>query len=343
MLGTINPEILFLQQEDQIKAGLLDMKKILEITEETYKLLGQGEIQNPPKTHLGIPEGPVWDSFFNTMPSHIGGNYNIAGVKWAAESKKNADTPGIPYGIDISILSDPETVLPFCIQDGTIITAMRTSAVAGVQAKYCAPSDTKTATLIGAGVIGRTMIMAICEAVPTVKTIYLCDLDIEKAKEVAADEMYAKYGVEIIPTTDSKAAAAKSELIVGETTARTPFIDKDWVKPHSAIVCVSHEANIDIPKMADVNVVDYWKQLKTFKNVSTVQAVEQGLIAEDSLLETSDLVLGKPCRTSDDQFIYACSLGLGALDITVAYELYKKATEMGIGTKVKLWDKPLWE
>ena len=25
MLGTINPEILFLQQEDQIKAGLLDM------------------------------------------------------------------------------------------------------------------------------------------------------------------------------------------------------------------------------------------------------------------------------------------------------------------------------
>ena len=31
MLGTINPEILFLQQEDQIKAGLLDMKMILEI------------------------------------------------------------------------------------------------------------------------------------------------------------------------------------------------------------------------------------------------------------------------------------------------------------------------
>ena len=33
MLGTINPEILFLQQEDQIKAGLLDMKMILKITE----------------------------------------------------------------------------------------------------------------------------------------------------------------------------------------------------------------------------------------------------------------------------------------------------------------------
>ena len=173
MLGSINPEFIFLQQEDQIKAGLLDMKMILEITEETYKMLGLGQIQNPPKTHIGIPEPGKWDSFFNTMPCYIGGDYNIAGVKWAAESNQNAKTPGIPYGIDISILSDPKTVLPFCVLDGTIITAMRTSAVAGVQAKYCAPSDTKTATLIGAGVIGRTMIMSICEAVPTVKTIYL--------------------------------------------------------------------------------------------------------------------------------------------------------------------------
>ena len=197
MLGTINPEILFLQQEDQIKAGLLDMKMILKITEDTYKMLGQGQIQNPPKVHLGIPEGTEWESFFNTMPSYIGGDLNIAGIKWAAESKKNATTPGIPYGIDISILSDPVTVLPFCIQDGTIITAMRTSAVAGLQAKYCAPSDTDTATLIGAGVIGRTMIMAICEAIPTVKTIYLCDLDLEKAEQVAK-ESEGKYGVTII-------------------------------------------------------------------------------------------------------------------------------------------------
>ena len=31
------------------------------------------------------------------------------------------------------------------------------------------------------------------------------------------------------------------------------------------------------------------------------------------------------------------------LDITVAYALYQNAVKMGLGTKVKLWDKPLWE
>jgi len=41
--------------------------------------------------------------------------------------------------------------------------------------------------------------------------------------------------------------------------------------------------------------------------------------------------------------VAAASMGLGALDIMIAYQLYLNATEMGIGTKVNLWDKPLWE
>ena len=36
-------------------------------------------------------------------------------------------------------------------------------------------------------------------------------------------------------------------------------------------------------------------------------------------------------------------MGLGALDIMIAYQMYENATKMGIGTKVNLWDKPLWE
>ena len=142
------------------------------------------------------------------MPCYIGGDVHIAGVKWAAESKKNATIPGIPYGIDISILSDPETVLPFCILDGTLITAMRTSAVGGVLAKYAAPSNATTATLVGAGVIGRTMVSAIHEALPQIKTMYLCDLDVAKAEEIA-QEYSEKLGVEIIPTSDSKGCGAE--------------------------------------------------------------------------------------------------------------------------------------
>ena len=148
----VKSEILFLKQEDVIKAGLLDMKQVLAACEKTYQLLGKGEIINHPKVSTRIPDPVNWTSFFNSMPAYIGGDVKVGGIKWACESKKNATTPGIPYGIDIAILSDPDTVLPFCIMDATLITAMRTSAVAGLFAKYTAPKNAKVATLVGAGI-----------------------------------------------------------------------------------------------------------------------------------------------------------------------------------------------
>lgn len=55
MLHSIDSEILFLKQEDVIKAGLLDMKQILKVTEKTYELMGQGLIKNPPKVRTPHP------------------------------------------------------------------------------------------------------------------------------------------------------------------------------------------------------------------------------------------------------------------------------------------------
>ncbi len=343
MLHSIDSEILFLKQEDVIKAGLLDMKQILKVTEKTYELMGQGLIKNPPKVRTRIPDDDNWQSFFNSMPCYIGGDVHIAGVKWAAESKKNATIPGIPYGIDISILSDPETVLPFCILDGTLITAMRTSAVGGVLAKYAAPSNATTATLVGAGVIGRTMVSAIHEALPQIKTMYLCDLDVAKAEEIA-QEYSEKLGVEIIPTSDSKGSALKSQLIVGETTARTPIIDKSWLTPGCGLVTMhSGEVCEEVFLSADGVAADYWTQLKKHVN-PLAKLTQEGKLDEANIIDLSELVLGeKKLRTSDDQFVAAASMGLGALDIMIAYQMYLNACEKGIGTKVNLWDKPLWE
>lgn len=343
MLHTTNPEILFLKQEDVVKAGLLDMKQILEVTEKTYAMLGKGFIKNPPKTNTSIPDKANWQSFFNSMPCYIGGDVNIAGVKWAAESKKNATIPGIPYGIDISILSDPETVLPFCILDGTLITAMRTSAVGGVMAKYTAPSNAETATLVGAGVIGRTMVSAIHEALPQIKTMYLSDLDIKKAEEIA-EEYGDSYGVKIIPTTDSKAAALKSQLIVGETTSRTPIIDKSWLTPGCGLVTMhSGEVSEEVVLSAENIAADYWTQLKMHVNPLS-KLSQEGKIDEKEIIDLCQLVLGeKKLRTSDDQFVMSASMGLGALDIMIGYQMYLNAMEQGIGTKLALWDKPLWE
>ena len=210
-MSEYKPEILFLKQEDVVKAGVLDMKTVLAITEKTFKMIGEGQVINPPKTMLGMPNNENWKSYCMSMPSYIGGDVDIAGFKWASESVFNMSQPDMPYGVDVVMLSDPKTVYPKAIMDGTIITAMRTSAAAGVAAKYLASKNSKTACLVGAGVIGRTMVMAMMEAVPSLETIYLCDLDIAKAQGIAK-EYEGKYNV--IPCSDTEEAAKKADIIV---------------------------------------------------------------------------------------------------------------------------------
>jgi hypothetical protein len=117
-------ELLFMQQEDVIAAGILDMGKVLEMVEKAFYLEGQGEIINPPKTVFGIPFGPNPQSHFFSMPVYIGGDVNRPGTKWAAESMANTKTGDLPMGIDLVILSDPVTVQPVAIMDGMVITAL---------------------------------------------------------------------------------------------------------------------------------------------------------------------------------------------------------------------------
>ena len=311
----VKSEILFLKQEDVIKAGLLDMKQVLAACEKTYQLLGKGEIINHPKVSTRIPDPVNWTSFFNSMPAYIGGDVKVGGIKWACESKKNATTPGIPYGIDIAILSDPDTVLPFCIMDATLITAMRTSAVAGLFAKYTAPKNAKVATLVGAGVIGRTAIMAVNETVPTLETIYLCDLDISKA-EGLKKEFEGTCKATIIPSTDTEGCIKKSELIITQTTASKPFLKADWVNKGATVIqMASNEVELDA-----------------------------GEIKFEDVVELAQLTLGQhPGRKSADETLFCSSMGLGALDIMIGYSMYLNAKKMGLGVTLHQWDNPLWE
>ncbi len=335
-------EILFLKQEDVVKAGLLDMKQVLTSVELTYKMFGEGKIINHPKVSTKIPNEENWTSFFNSMPCYIGGDINIAGIKWACEAKGNANIEGLPWGIDSIILSDPDTVLPIAYMDGTLITAMRTSAVGGVFAKYTAPKGCKVATLVGAGVIGRTMIMAICESVPTLEEIFLVDLNLYKAQALAK-EFEGIYNVKITPSSDMESCVKKAPLVVTQTTASKAYITPNLVQKGATVIAMSRDVTIEVMRMADQIFVDYFYQMLTNKVPGILDLHASSELTEENVVEMKDLAQGiHPGRKNNDEILFCASMGFGALDIMVANQVYENAKKMGIGQKLNLWDKPLW-
>lgn len=334
-------EIIFLKQEDVIAAGILDMKNVLEMVEKAFYLEGKGEIINPPKTVFGVPNQDEPKSHFFSMPVYIGGDVKRAGIKWAAESKTNAKTGKLPMGIDLVVLSDPDTVLPVAIMDGMVITAMRTSACAGVAAKYMAPKNAQVAGCVGAGVIGRTMIMALKEVLPSLKKIKLCDLNIEKAKSLAAEFDGV---IEVIPTDSVEKAVTDADIVATMTTSKKPFVKDEWVKPGAMVIQMSsYEVEKGVVEKANKLVVDSWDQMKENPDSVLAQMVEKGELSKDSIGLLSEVVCGvKSGRETDDETTMFSSRGMGCLDIMIGDYLYKEAKKKGLGQKLVLWDEAKW-
>ena len=334
-------EILFLKQEDVIEAGILNMAKVLEMVEKAFYLESQGEIINPPKTVFGIPIGQNPSSHFFSMPVYIGGDVNRPGIKWAAESMTNAKTGNLPMGIDLIILSDPVTVQPVAIMDGMVITAMRTAAAAGVAAKYLAPKGAKVAGCVGAGVIGRTMIMALKEVLPSLEEIRLCDLNLEKAEKLAAE---FEGIINVIPTNNLEEALNDADVVATMTTAKKPFVKAEWIKDGAMIIQMSAcEVEAGVVKKANKIVVDSWEQMKKNDLSIIKQMVDSGDLDEKDIWTLNQVVCGnKPGRENDEETTMFSSRGMGCLDIIIGDHIYKEALKKGLGQKLVLWDEAKW-
>lgn len=343
MTKLYEPEFIFLKQEDVIAAGALDMAATIDDVELAYKLFASGDMIQPHKPVFRFKNpktGREKHYLVVSMPVYVGGEVNRIGHKWAAESMDNAERGDMPMGVDVILLHDLEHAIPHAIMEGGLITAMRTSAVAGVGAKYLARPDSKVAGLVGAGVIGRTMIMALTTAMPSLETIRLYDLNRERAEGLKKE---FKDSIDVVITDGVEEAFRDADIVTSQTTASTPFVIDEWLPKGSYYASMSADAEIGAILSTDRLVTDNWATLKTWDFFLPTQLWKEGKLKEEDITDIGEIILGeKPGRQSDDERILFANRGMGALDITVAERIYRTAMEKGIGQKLKLWDKPLW-
>ncbi len=334
-------EFLYLKQEDVIKAGVLDMAKAIKDMEKIFRMYVEGLVIMPKKTIFDFyGDDGVYEGHIVSMPVYAKNGMNVAGIKWAAGFVFNPARYGLPHGIDVIILSDIKSGKPLAIMDGTIITAMRTSAVNGVAAKYLARKDSKVACIIGAGVIGRTTIWALTTVFKDLEEIRLFDIKREKAEALARELNDARLKV----VDCVKEAVKGSDIVITATTASRPFVSKEWLK--KGCFCAQmgkkefkEEAILGMDKL----VVDNWEQIKDYERSLVSQLFKRGLIKREKILELPLIVAGRtPGRISEEERILFDSFGMACEDLAVAYRIYCEALKRGVGIWLPLWEKPLW-
>lgn len=334
-------EFLVLSQEDVTAAGGLDMDACLRTIEETLVLHERRETVAPQKSALHWTDELDSDEKYGrmmAMPAYVGGSIGMAGMKWIPSIPSNP-ARGLPRGIGVILLSDPETGLPVCFMDGTIVSAMRTGAVSGLAARTLARAGASVLTIYGAGVQARTQLAALERCLPDLAEVRLYD-----PSRAQTERFLAEHDREIAVFDDPREAARGTDVLVPATMAPAPFIPADWIEPGMLVLSVSSlDLEVAAIESADLVVTDDVEHETYHFSRPLSRAQKAGVLDTAAVVQLGAILAGDhPGRTSDGERIIFSPVGLGIEDVAWATAVYRRALDAGIGARQRLWDDPIW-
>lgn len=367
-------DFIFLSEEDIIKAGATDMARCIDVTEDAFRLLSEGDyrlsgarlashgsmIEFPEHpVHPGMPAaGP--DRRFMAMPAYLGGSYHMCGVKWYGSNIENR-AKGLPRSIHTITLNDPDTGAPVCLMAGNLISSYRTAAVPAVGVRHLARRECRTVGIIGPGVMNKTTLRSfVCER-PEIDTVKI------KGRGRRSIDSYIDYvhenfpGITRIEVVDTEEDAIRDCDLVSIATNENggpetyPYVKSEWVKP-GALICMPSDGDGDREPFKNGTwkmvcdlypMYEDWRdELGRHDTCGTlgnlwVDMVDDGELDRSQVVDLGDVVAGKrPVRTSEDDIVFFSIGGIPIEDVAWGTAVYRRALELGIGTKLTLWEHP---
>jgi 2,3-diaminopropionate biosynthesis protein SbnB len=332
----LDVEFLYLNQDDIRQTGV-SMKNAIKAVEDAFVLHHRGQAILPFKTVLDMDERERGRG--NAMPSYVGGDYDVFGIKWIAGFPKNPIRYGMPRATGLYVLNDSWKGFPLAIMDCTLLSAMRTGAVTGLAATYLARPDSNTVAMIGAGVQARTQLEAIKISLPALKEVRVFDIRREAA-EAYAEEARTIFGMEASAVSTAEEAVRGADVIVTVTVADEPIVKDAWVKPGSFFAAVGsyQEEELEVVAHSHKVVVDGLEHVLHRETPAVALSIKQGLIRKEDVIELGAILCSEsPGREDPDERIFFSPIGMGTEDTCLAYRVYQLAVQKGVGTRLSLF------
>ena len=368
-------DILYLNEDDMIAAGVKDMKGCVEAMEEMFKLMKVGNyrmggangnshgsmVMFPEKSKF--PEMPVDgpDRRFMAMPAYLGGKFDMAGMKWYGSNVENKEK-GLPRSILMLILNDKDTGAPLAFISANILSAYRTGAVPGVGFKTFAREDADTIGIIGPGVMSKTALAAAIAVRPSIKTVKVKGrgkASLEKFIEAAKEEYP---GLNVYAVDSIEEAVRDADIVSVSTSTPTgdpslyPYIAEEWIKPGAIIestAALRFDDDFIINRARtvtdNIKLYEAWEEEMKPNAYHTVpipavyveDLIAEGKMSSDQIDDLGDVLLGNvPVHRKKDEIIIYSVGGMPTEDVAWGCMVYRNALEKGIGTKLNLWEKP---
>lgn len=368
-------DLLYLNEDDMIAAGVKDMAGCVEAMEEMFKLMKVGDYRmggangNSHGCMVMFPESSPFpempvdgpDRRFMAMPAYLGGKFDMAGMKWYGSNAENKKK-GLPRSILTLILNDKDTGAPLAFMSANILSAYRTGAVPGVGFKYFAKEDAKTIGIVGPGVMSKTALAAAMAVRPSIETVKV------KGRGQASLNKFIRHveknypGVTVYAVDTIEEAVRDSDIVSVSTSSPTgdpelyPYIAEEWIKPGAIIestAALRFDDDFVINRARtvtdNIKLYEAWEEEMKPDAYNTIpipavrveDLIAQGRMKPEQIDDLGDVLLGKiPVHRSEDEVVIYSVGGMPVEDIAWGSMVYRNALKKGIGKKLNLWETP---
>ena len=319
---------------DQVRQAL-PMSVAIAAMRTAFAVLSDGEASMPQRTHIDMTDPPGTALFMASALPTTG----ALGVKTVTLFGENRAC-GMPLLQGLFCLFESRHGSPVAILDAASLTALRTGAVSGLATDLLARPDAQNVTIFGAGVQGRTQLVAVSSVRP-IRQATVCDVD-SAAARCFADQMSEELQLPVTVAGSSADAVHKADIICTATVAREPvFVDRD-LPPGVHINAVGsyqpHVQEIPTATVQRARIVLDHRQSALAETGDLLIPLAAGALTRDQLdAELGDVVTGKTVgRRAADEVTLFKSVGLAVQDLVAAQVALTRAERQGLGTVVSL-------
>lgn len=293
--------------------GALSIPEAADIIAETYKALGNGEVVSSTPSAMRVAGPPHRIQLKGALLKADG----IAGARLSSR-----DHPRL-------MLWDIENGAPILFLEENWLYAFRTGVSGAVVARWLAPKPNPRIALIGAGAIATHMARGF-DVLCAPELVSVAARTRASAERLA--HTVATSGLRIVASDTIEQAVRDADIVATITTAATRIVQSEWIKPGATVLSMGGGPEFDI---------GVWRAAAHRFVDDLDYALYQGDLAswiKDSALDEGEVKTGisgigdvaNGCwsgRHHPGESVLAIIQGLTALDLALAYRIYRKQSE----------------
>jgi len=309
-------------------AGMLDMHKGIEITEQVLQELARGNAKVHAPYHLGVPNGAI---------------------RVVSAALHESGTVGLRYGPALNLTPPSGLRNHLCTLyrlDGELIaligypfTQMRTGATVGAAVKHLTKNAPLKVAMIGTGMNAQSLIDGV-KAVRTISEIAIFSRDAERRSKFAQDAAKAS-GLNIYPANSMEEAIGQKDLVLTATNFRQPLFERSLLQEDCVVASMGPIGEVSESLFLQANHIvvscqqqerDYFMPQKPFPLVDLINA---GKLSWDQVDELGSVIIGQPkARKAPGGLVVFHESAGGFGDTAFATYVYHEARKQGLGLDV---------